>query len=91
MNKIICAVMVALIAVSFASASYAEKDRIPEIHKAIEKLKHANEDLSAGKAGDEYDGYRVRARKHIEEAEKELNDAIEYAKAHPQDEHHDHH
>jgi len=88
MNKFICTALVAIILAGSAVAAHAEKDRIPEIRKAIEKLKHANEDLTAGKAGDEYDGYRVRARKHIEEAEKELNDAIAYAQAHPQDVHH---
>ena len=85
MNKFTCAVMVALMAISFAGGAYAEKDRIGDIRKALDKLEHVRHDLDANKSGDEYGGYRERAIKHIEEAKKELQDAIEYAKAHPHD------
>jgi ElaB/YqjD/DUF883 family membrane-anchored ribosome-binding protein len=90
MNKFICAVVVAVMAISFAGVSYAEKDRLGDMHKALNKLEQVRHDLDAKKSGDEYDGYRERAIHHIEEAKKELQDAIEYAKAHPKDiKHHD--
>ena len=92
MNKIICAVMVALIAVSFAGgAAYAEKDNLRDMHRAIENLEKSKRELSATKSGDEYDGYRARAIQHMDEALHELHEAVEYAKSHPKDmKHHDH-
>ena len=91
MNKIICAVMAVLIAVSFTGAAYAEKDNLRDMHHAIENLEKSKRELSAKRSGDEYDGYRARAITHMDEALKELHEAVDYAKNHPKDvKHHDH-
>ena len=89
MNKFICAAMVVIIAASFTGAAYAAiKDRLGDMHRAIDKLEHVKQDLSATKSGDEYDGYRARALKHIDEALQELHQAMDYAKKHPEDDKH---
>lgn len=91
MNKFICAVIVSVIALGSAGAAYAQfKDKLGDMHHAIENLEKSRKELDATKSGDEYDGYRARAIKHIDEALKELHAAVEYAEAHPQDvKHHD--
>lgn len=91
MNKFICAVVAMVIALSFTGAAYAQfKDKLGDMHHAIENLEKSRNELSATKSGDEYDGYRAKAITHIDEALKELHAAVEYAENHPQDvKHHD--
>ena len=92
MNKFICAVMIVVIAAGFTGAAYAQyKDRLGDMHRAIEKLEQSKKELAAKRSGDEYDGYRARAIQHMDEALHELHEAVEYAKSHPQDVHHHDH
>jgi hypothetical protein len=86
MNKITCAVVAAMFAVSLSGAAFAQyKDRLGDMHHAIEKLEHAKSELQAKRSGDEYDGYRERAIRHLDEALHELHEAVEFAKSHPRD------
>ena len=50
------------------------KERHPEIHKAIRKLKAAKEDLE--KAAHDYSGHRVKAIQAIDQALAELEQAL---------------
>ncbi len=62
MKKFICAALVVIITVAFTGVSYAQyKDKIGDMHHAIEKLEKAKGELAAKKSGDEYDGYRAKA------------------------------
>jgi len=95
MNKFICTAVAVILAAGFTVAAHAQtemhhdmaagKDRLPEVHAAMEKLQHAKEDLQ--KAGDEYGGHRAKAIEHVDAALAELHQAEEFAE---HAEHHDH-
>lgn len=63
-----------------------QADRHPEVHAAIDKMKHAKEDLD--KATKDYGGHKEKAQKLLDAAQEELRQGIDYADHH--DDHHHH-
>ena len=90
MKKHICLTAEA-IALSLAAPAYAEKSMVrhlPEIHHALRALENAKSDLI--QARHDYGGHRARALEHIEAAQAELRQGLEFEE-HMEREHHDHH
>jgi hypothetical protein len=58
-------------------------ERHPHIHAAMKGLRQAARQL--GEADHDFGGHRVKALELVKQAEGELREALEYAKAHPEE------
>jgi hypothetical protein len=60
----------------------ARPGRHPHIHAAMRDLERAEKQLD--KAAHHYDGHRAKALELVKQAEKELQEGLKWAEAHPE-------
>jgi len=63
-----------------APAPQPQIDHHPEIHAAMEKIKHAKEDIDH--ASHDYGGHKEKAKRLLDAAQEELRQGVEYSEHH---------